>query len=161
MKKTPLKRGTKMMKRTPFKVSRKKRATWQIGGNKRKIRSKLPTLKKLRDLCDRLLTPIIKKMYPVSIFSGQPTEVAHHHIKKSESNACRYYLPNLVPLTNAEHQRLHARESYWSSKVVEHYGMDWWKDLDAKKKEYTKVDRLYYVTNLARLQEIHDQLYDT
>lgn len=121
-------------------------------------RSKLPTVKKMRNKCDALLTPIIQKMYPKCIFTGEPTQVAHHAIKKSTSSALRYYLPNLIPLTHYAHLRLHSDEILWTGKLIEIKGLEWWQDLMAKKEVYTKCDVHHYISEYARLKEIHDSL---
>ena len=163
MKRTALKRKTPLKTRTPprsskmpLRASKPKKTT---KGTRRK-KSKLPTVKSMRNKCDKLLTPIIKKMYPYCIFTGEPTEVAHHAIKKSTSSSLRYYLPNLIPLTHKAHMRLHADEILWTGKLIEIKGMDWWRDLMRKKDEYTKCDVHYYIAEHERLTEIYNSLYD-
>lgn len=126
--------------------------------SKPKKRTKLPTTKSMRNKCDKLLTPIIQKMYPYCLLTGAPTEVAHHHVKKSESSALRYYLPNLIPLTHKAHQALHAHETIYSSKIVAIKGIDWWNDLEREKKREMKCDVHYYIAEYARLKELHDSL---
>lgn len=123
-----------------------------------KVRSKLPKLSTLRNKCDALLTPIIKKMYPYCIFTGQETQVAHHAIKKSTSSALRYYLPNLIPLTHQAHLRLHCDEITWTGRLVAIKGMDWWEDLERERNKPMKCDVHYYIAEYARLKEILDSL---
>ena len=151
MKRTPLKRGTKQLKRTPFKRQAPKPKV-------KKKRTKLPSIKTVRNKCDAQLTPIIKLMYPRSILSGAPTEVAHHHVHKSKSLALRYYIPNLIPLTHAEHQALHHNESYWASKIVRIRGVKWFDDLERKKNQRVKADVHWFLANLAQLQSMHIEL---
>lgn len=121
-------------------------------------RTKLPSIKTMRNKCDKLLTPIIKELSPRCVLTGEPTEVAHHHIKKSKSTALRYYLPNLVPLTHKAHMRLHNDETYWSSKLVEIYGIEWFQDLEEKKNQLVKADVHFYIENYERLRKIYDDL---
>ncbi len=121
-------------------------------------RPKLPTVKSMRNKCDALLTPIIKKMYPQCIFTGEETQVAHHAIKKSTSAALRYYLPNLIPLTNKAHLRLHCDEILWTGRLIAIKGLDWWQDLEEKKNVYTKCDVHYYIAEYSRLKQILDDL---
>jgi len=153
-----MKRGTfkdkprKQMTRSAFK-----RPTVKPKRIKKKKRDKLPSVKTMRNKCDKLLSPLIKRMYPTSMF-GEETQVAHHFIKKSQSSALRYYIPNLIPLTNAQHQALHNNESFWSTKIVQIRGMEWFDDLEAKKNEYVKTDVHFYIENYKRLTEIHDNL---
>jgi 5-methylcytosine-specific restriction endonuclease McrA len=118
MKRTPLKRGTSQMKRTPFRAKRpnfdfkggqKSEDISSVYPPKRKVyphrikkskgsRVRLPKTSTMRNKCDALLSPIVKKMYPQCLFCPNPTSTAHHHIKKSTSSALRYYIPNLVNL---------------------------------------------------------------
>ncbi len=121
-------------------------------------RDKLPPLKTMRNKCDGLLTPIIRKMYPHCLLSGAPTEVAHHHIKKSESSALRYYIPNLIPLTHKAHQALHAHETVYSSRIVAIKGLDWWHDIEREKRRDVKVDVHWFIENYQRLKAIYDAL---
>jgi 5-methylcytosine-specific restriction endonuclease McrA len=121
---------------------------------KSKKRDKLPTVKSVRNKCDNLLTPIIKKMYPYCLLTGQPTEVAHHHVKKSESNALRYYIPNLIPLTHKAHMALHSHETIYSSKIVAIRGIEWWDDLERMKRTTVKTDVHFYLEHLKRLEAI-------
>jgi hypothetical protein len=114
---------------------------------------KLPKLSTMRNKCDSLLTPIIKLMYPSSMFGGK-TEVFHHFVHKSKSSRLRYELDNGIPLTNAQHQALHHNESYWSAKIVEIKGIEWFQKLDRMKQEYVKTDVHFYIKNYERLEKI-------
>lgn len=107
----------------------------------------------MRNKCDATLTPIIKLMYPNSMFGGQ-TEVAHHFCKKSQSNRLRYEIDNLIPLTHAQHQALHNNESMYSGKIVDIKGMDWFRNLERMKQEYVKCDVHWYMKNYDRLATI-------
>lgn len=127
-------------------------------GRKVAKRTKLPSVKTMRNKCDALLTPIIKKMYPYCIFTGEETQVAHHAIKKSTSSALRYYLPNLIPLTHKAHLRLHADEILWTGKLIEIKGLEWWADLMEKKEVYTKCDVHHYISEYDRLLKIYESL---
>jgi 5-methylcytosine-specific restriction endonuclease McrA len=90
--------------------------------------------------CDKLLTPLVKKLSPKCLLCGNPTQVAHHHVHKSKSLVLRYDLRNLIPLCNGCHFKLHYNESYWASKIVEKKGLKWFKELDKKKNEIIKPD---------------------
>gem|GEM_PF-1225468 len=155
MKRTPLSRGTKTLKRSEFK----QKAT----PKKKKVRSKLPTVKSMRNKCDKLLTPIVKAMHPncmlqkAQLCEGM-TQCAHHHILKSKSTALRYELENLIPLCNRCHMLLHSHESYYSSILVQRKGLEWFESLENKKEAIIKADVHFYIANYARLKEIHDKL---
>lgn len=115
---------------------------------------KLPSIKTLRNKCDALLTPIIKKMFPKCMLCGADTQVAHHHVHKSQSTRLRYEIDNLIPLCNSCHLALHMNESYHASRIVEKRGLDWWKRLDKMKHEIVKADRFFYQQNYERLKEM-------
>lgn len=115
---------------------------------------KKPSLKTLRNKCDALLTPIVKKLHPSCFFCGAPTEVAHHHVHKSKSNRLRYELDNLINLCNGCHIKLHHNESYWASKIVEERGLEWFKRLERMKQETVKTDILWYQSNYERLSKM-------
>ena len=126
----------------------------------KKTRTKLPTVKTMRNKCDKLLTPIIKAMHPYCLFTGEETQVAHHAIKKSTSSALRYYLPNLIPLTHQAHLRLHSDEILWTGRLIKQKGMEWWDDLEERKNAYTKCDVHFYIENYDRLSKILKELVD-
>jgi len=146
-RKTPLKRsGFKSLGRKP-NVARKKPA-------KAVKRSKLPSVKSVRNRCDKLLTPIAQKLHPNCLLCGVPTQVAHHHIKKSTSNSCRYYIPNLVSLCHKCHSTLHHDELLWCGRVVRIMGMEWLDDLEEQKKKDSKCDVHWYLEHEIRLRNI-------
>lgn len=143
-----------MLRKTPLaRKSKRKRVV-----DKTRTKSKLPAASTIRNKCDKLLTPIIKAMYPTCIFTGEPTEVAHHAIKKSTSSALRYYLPNLIPLTHKAHLRLHCDEITWTGRLIQMKGMEWWEDLERERRKPMKTDVHYYLAEHDRLRKIYDEL---
>jgi hypothetical protein len=105
--------------------------------------SKIGTLQRK---CDRLMQEAGKKLFPKSIISGRPTEVMHHYIPKSVCSALRYDFENLIPLTNAEHCRLHQSPdpSYEVVIYAKMGGETWWQRLQQKRWQTMKVNREYY-----------------
>ncbi len=155
MKQTPLTRRTPLKAKTGLKRGgTPKRAGKKVA----KKRTKLPTVQSMRKKCDALLTPIVKLDHPNCLICSAPTQVAHHHIKKSTSNSCRYYLPNLVPLCNPCHARLHHDELLWCGRVVKIMGFSWLDDLEAKKKEDSKCDIHWYIEHHTRLKALLDKI---
>jgi 5-methylcytosine-specific restriction endonuclease McrA len=134
------------LKRTGFKTKKKAK-------KKTVKRTKLPTVKSMRNKCDKLLTPIIKVMQPNCLLCGGETQVAHHHIKKSTSSALRYYIPNLIGLCTPCHCRLHNDEILWTGRVIKLKGMEWLEDLEEKKKEQVKTDVHFYIEHYERLSK--------
>lgn len=108
--------------------------------------------RQLQKKCDALLTPIVKKRHPKCLLCGKPTEVAHHHVHKSKSNALRYDFDNLINLCHSCHFALHQNESYYASKIVQIKGMDWFAELEKKKQQTIKTDVIYYQNKLTELQ---------
>jgi len=129
----------------------------------KKTRCKLPTVKTMRNKCDKLLTPIIKLQNPYC-FLGESencqriTQVAHHHVLKSQCTNLRYDIDNLIPLCTPCHMMLHSHETYWSSVIVEKKGMEWWLPLKAKKPIMVKADVHFYIENYERLSKILQDL---
>lgn len=126
-------------------------------------RQKLPAISTMRNKCDKLLTPIIKILYPLCLLHGSETcayhtQVAHHHVHKSKSNRLRYELTNLIPLCNSCHLMLHNNESFWASKVVYYRGLEWFEEIERMKNETVKTDVHWYIENYNRLKEIYDKL---
>ena len=124
-----------------------------------RARSKLPTVKTMRNKCDKLLTPIIKLQHPYCFLGASEncqsvTQVAHHHVLKSQCTNLRYDIDNLIPLCSPCHLMLHSHETYWSSVIVEQKGMEWWLTLKAKKPIMVKADVHFYIENYERLSKI-------
>lgn len=116
--------------------------------------TKLPKLKTVRNKCDALLTPIVKKNNPNCLLCPNPTQVAHHHVHKSKSSRLRYELSNLINLCNSCHLALHHNESYWASKIVIIKGELWFTSLEVLKNEMVKVDVHWYIENYQRLKSL-------
>jgi len=147
MKRTPLQRKTQLKPKTGFRRK-------GIVKKKPKKRSKLPSASTVQKRCDKLLTPIIKAMHPYCELTGAPTEVAHHFVKKSKSNALRYYIPNLIPLSHAAHQALHNNESYYSGLLIQRRGLAWFEDIEREKRRPMKCDVHYYLAEEQRLRNL-------
>jgi len=140
-------------------VAKKPKTTLKAKNKPLRARSKLPTVKTMRNKCDKLLTPIIKVMHPYCFLGAAEncqsvTQVAHHHVLKSQCTNLRYDINNLIPLCTPCHMMLHSHETYWSSVIVEQKGMEWWLPLKAKKPIMVKADVHFYIENYERLSKI-------
>lgn len=158
MKRSNLTRKTPLKARKPLraKKSPSKRS-------KPKKREKLPSVKTMRNKCDKLLTPIIKLQHPycflqISDNCARVTQVAHHHIKKSQSTAVRYDLNNLIALCHSCHMKLHSQETTWASLVVEKKGLLWWRRVYAASTKMVKADVHFYIENYERLRKTLEEL---
>ena len=113
------------------------------------------TTSRIQKKCDALLTPIIIKRSPKCMLCPNKTQVAHHHVHKSKSNALRYDLDNLINLCNSCHFALHHNESFHASIIVKIKGLDWFSELERKKNMLTvKTNVGWYKENLERLENI-------
>ena len=91
---------------------------------------------------------------PKSILSGLPTDVQHHFIPKSVSSMLRYDWDNLIPLTNAEHCRLHqSPDPTTNARILEIKGMEWFKELKRRSVMYHKVNMEMYRQVKAKLEK--------
>ena len=109
-------------------------------------------VQKLRDQADKMLSPLIRKLFPRCLLCNEETQVAHHHIHKSSSTRLRYYLPNLINLCHKCHCKLHHNESQWASEIVRLKGLDWYEDLRTKRNEMVKADKFYYQNAIEELK---------
>lgn len=112
----------------------------------------------LRRKSDALFQEVGKKLHPRSILSGEPTEVIHHRIKKSESNYLRYYLPNGVPLTNTEHDAIHSRGKSIELDIDAIMGEEWCNDLREKRKNICKLSEAYLEETIQKLEDIKREI---
>lgn len=115
---------------------------------------KKPSVKTIRNKCDALLTPIVKKLHPRCLLCGAETQVAHHHIHKSKSSALRYELDNLINLCHHCHCALHNNESYYASVIVKLKGLKWFSKLERIKNSIVKTDLGWYLAHYDRLSKM-------
>lgn len=109
---------------------------------------------RLRRQNDALFQEICKKLNPVSVISGQPTEVIHHLVKKSHSNFLRYYIPNGIPLTNQEHDSLHNKGNSVELEISVKIGQERLADLNSKKNTICKLTLEYLEEKNRELREM-------
>lgn len=101
---------------------------------------------------DKLYQIKLIKEKPKSVVSGEPTEVIHHFVPKSQSNNLRYDDKNGVPLTNKEHARHHlSGDPSIVAKILEVNGQEWFNDLQARRRTIFKL-------NITQLREIIELL---
>jgi hypothetical protein len=91
-------------------------------------------LRVLEKKADKLFQIKLISEKPFSIVSGEPTEVIHHFIPKSQSNDLRYDRNNGVPLTNKEHCSHHlSGDSNIVATILKNYGQEWFDDLQSRR----------------------------
>ena len=102
------------------------------------------SLKGLIREADRLYQVKLIKLKPKSVISGDPTEVIHHYIPKSQSNNLRYDFDNGVPLTSKEHSRHHlSGDPSIVADILKAYGQEWHNALQEKRKVICKFNKGY------------------
>lgn len=116
---------------------------------------KRPSIKSITSKADKLLTPIIKKLYPKCLLCGRPTEVAHHFCHRSKSNRLRYEILNLINLCSSCHFALHQNESIYSARIVAIKGLKWWKQIEKMKQETIHKDS-YFRSKYEELKQIYE-----
>lgn len=70
------------------------------------VKKRREEIRKLEKTADALFQKAGKILFPVSV-TGEPTEVIHHYVPKSQSNNLRYDFNNACPATNGWHYRHH------------------------------------------------------
>jgi len=101
-------------------------------GLKRKTTHKIDheEIEKLKSRADSLFQTRGKEKFPYSIISGQPVEVIHHFIYKSQSKKLRYSFDNAIQLTNSEHCRHHqSGDPTIVSEILRKKGLKWEENL--------------------------------
>jgi len=108
-----------------------------------------------RKKCDRLMQEVGHRIAPNSLVSGLPANVMHHFVPKSVSANLRYDWANLIPLTTAEHCRLHQSPDPTIEQMIRSKKGDaWWNDLQARKGIIIKVNVGYYKEVYQRLSAV-------
>jgi hypothetical protein len=98
-----------------------------------------------RKKCDRLMQERGRLKCPKSLLSGLPTNVMHHFVPKSVSANLRYNWDNLIPLTNAEHCRLHqSPDPDIEMQIIDKKGIEWYHNLRLEGQKIIRVNVVYY-----------------
>jgi len=123
-------------------------------GLKRKTTHKVnhEEIEKLRDRADALFQIRGKEMFSVSIISGEPVQVIHHFIYKSQAKSLRYDFDNAIPLTNSEHCRHHqSGDPTIVAEILRKKGLKWEEGLQKKRHLLTKHTKEYLESVIERL----------
>jgi len=109
-------------------------------------------IERLRSIADALFQNRGKEMFPYSIISGEPVEVIHHFIYKSQAKSLRYDFDNAIPLTNSEHCRHHkSGDPTIVSEILRKKGLKWEANLQQKRRILTKHTKEYLESVIERL----------
>lgn len=82
----------------------------------------------------------------------------HHYFPVSNSNATRYYLPNLIPICRDCHIKAHTQPHLVNPVIDFKLGREWYDDLLEVKRQGVKANLEWYEMNYAILQAMMDKL---
>jgi len=82
----------------------------------------------------------------------------HHFIPCSNSNATRYYLPNIIPICKECHWKVHTQPHLVEPIICFKLGESWYNELMVVKREGVKVNREWYQINLNVLENLLEDL---
>jgi hypothetical protein len=119
------------------------------------MKTKKSNLRKLIEKADKLYQLKLIQEKPKSIVSGEPTEIIHHFIPKSQSNNLRYDEKNGVPLTHAEHFAHHTKgDPEIVTTIVKVNGVKWYNDLQIRRRVICKLNVAYLKCIIEKLTQI-------
>lgn len=116
---------------------------------------------KLRNKADRLLQEYIRTKHNGElcwICGDELVSVGHHFIYKSQANATRYYLPNIIPLGRNCHCLIHAQPSITNAKVCFKMGKEWFDDLVEVKRRGQKFTKEWVEIECKVLEDLLKEL---
>lgn len=117
-------------------------------------RTRVASVRALENRADKIFQQVMIRLHPKSCVSGLPTEVIHHVVYKSQSNALRYDPLNGVPLTNKEHFYHHNRgDAVIINAIISHYGQEWFEDLQVRRRAIVKHNKGYLLSVIEEMQK--------
>ena len=124
------------------------------------MKTRKQSLKSLVKRADKLYQIKLISENPYSLVSGEPTEVIHHYVPKSQSNALRYDPLNGIPLTNREHARHHlSGDPSIVATIVKKRGVAWDDDLQLRRRTICKFNKGYLEQIIADLTTVENEEY--
>jgi len=110
----------------------------------------------LRNKADALLQKYIKTTHKeLCWFCGErPIFCGHHFVYKSQSNSCRYYLPNIIPVCKECHRYAHTWQNLFNAKITLKLGQEWFDDVEDNRKNGAKFTSEWINTQYKILQEL-------
>lgn len=113
---------------------------------------KKPSKKTLRNKADKLIQEYVRKQYQLCLVCESRVTVGHHFITKKNSNALRYYLPNIIPLCQKCHCLVHCQPHLVEPRIVLTMGAEWYDDLMEVKRQGVKENADWYKINIEVLE---------
>ena len=129
-----------MMRDTTVKMSKNKKAV-------------------IRRKADNVLQDYIREKHKLCWVCGERYVVCgHHFIPCSNSNAVRYYIPNLIPICQSCHFKVHSQPHLVEPVICFKLGQEWYNDLIETKRQGVKTNLGWYKMNLKILEELIEEL---
>lgn len=116
---------------------------------------------KLRRQADSLLQEYIRAKHKGELCwacGNEPVFVGHHYINKQNSNALRYYIPNIIPVCKNCHMLVHSQPHLVEPKICFKLGEAWYQDLMDVKRRGIKENLGWYYMNINVLSEMSETL---
>jgi 5-methylcytosine-specific restriction endonuclease McrA len=116
-----------------------------------------PTKSSLRNKADALLQKYIREKHNGELCwrcGEKYVTVGHHFIYKAQSNSCRYYLPNIIPLCRDCHRYAHTWQNLFAKQMALKLGQSWSDDIDAVAKQKEKFTLDWIQTKLEILETL-------
>ena len=109
-------------------------------------------LRNLEKKADCLLQIKFKEKNNICIVCGQQSSCGHHVVFKSQSNALRYSINNLVPLCAKCHTRLHfSGDPAILGTIIKVKGLDWFDQLQKERHKICKHTKEYLENIIEKL----------
>lgn len=115
-----------------------------------------------RNKADRALQDLIRQEYVAElcwVCGDRYVSCGHHFFPCSNSNATRYYLPNIIPICKECHCKVHTQPHLVNPIICFKLGEEWYNDLIEVKRQGVKANLGWYKLNYEILKELtHDTL---
>jgi len=114
-------------------------------------------IKQKRKEADRIWQQIVQKLHPICEGckkgkTQEKTQVGHHFIEKSLSNALRYDIKNGIGLSNKCHFLLHTRsDGGIYANIILNRGQKWVDYIEQNRKKLIKTNLKWYENHIERL----------
>jgi len=112
---------------------------------------------KLKNRTDRLLQSYIKLKYDNCWVCESPIDCGHHFFTKANSNALRYYLPNIIPLCRACHCKAHTQPHLVNPRICFIMGQDWYENLVEVNRQGVKANMQWYQFRFEEMQGLYEE----
>ena len=114
-----------------------------------------------RTKTDKLLQDYIRTAHKGElcwVCGERPIVCGHHFVPCSNSNALRYYIPNLIPICKEDHSKVHCQPHLVEPGICFKLGEEWYNDLMERKRQLVKANIGWYKFNYQIITELMEDL---